>query len=211
MRASFHVACPPLVPCRIALLATALLCPAVQVGAYYIPLTHLVETAGSRSGLSGERDPSICLLYQGGSCKAQEHCRQIHAEAGFITRMRELHRVNNDCCVKHGDVWSHTSEFNTLLAKYQGAFVISARSARGQMLYVPKAYVAHTAPMVTSLRLLWDSQVDALRPPSPFTMMYRTLWNTVSLVQRIPQMSLKKRGFILKKIPHNGPHSISQK
>jgi hypothetical protein len=72
--------------------------------------------------------------------------------------MRELHRVNNDCCVKHGDVWSHTSEFNTLLAKYQGAFVISARSARGQMLYVPKAYVAHTAPMVTSLRLLWDSQ-----------------------------------------------------
>ena len=114
-----------------------------RVGAYTVPLSHCAETVGRTDAQNGKRDVSICLLYQKGTCKAQKKCRQVHADQNFVTQLRDMQETNNDCCVRCGDVYSHLSEFNTLLDKYTGAFVVKARVPKTQVCVCAPPHVRH--------------------------------------------------------------------
>ena len=103
-----------------------------QVGAYFVPLAQCQDSVGCTDAQKGRRDVSICLLYQNGTCRAEQHCRQVHADRRFVTHMRDLSHANNNCCVHHGDVYSHLSEFNTLLSKYQ----VAGRGFRNLSIWV---------------------------------------------------------------------------
>eukprot|EP01059_Diplonema_ambulator_P037297 TRINITY_DN9792_c1_g1_i1.p1 TRINITY_DN9792_c1_g1~~TRINITY_DN9792_c1_g1_i1.p1 ORF type:complete len:320 (+),score=81.61 TRINITY_DN9792_c1_g1_i1:75-1034(+) len=80
--------------------------PANRTGKIQIPIDITTETVGRSEWLDTEgdhkKDVSLCMLYQQRRCNAGVKCNQIHADKGYIARLRqEAEMANPRCCPYH--------------------------------------------------------------------------------------------------------------
>jgi hypothetical protein len=84
--------------------------PCNRTGKITIPLHHIIETRGLSEYQSGQdirsKDLSLCLLFQKGRCNAGARCHQIHAQAGYVDKLRSQAANCRTCCALHGDCFS---------------------------------------------------------------------------------------------------------
>lgn len=65
-----------------------------------VPECHLLPTRGLEEyrAAPGTRDISLCCLFQKGRCRAQQSCRQVHADRNFVTALRAAQTDRARCC-----------------------------------------------------------------------------------------------------------------
>ena len=88
--------------------------PMNRTGKIEIPANAdvLIPTLGMKEylGSVGQRDYSLCLLYQAGHCNAGDRCHQIHVRPEYVERLRHQAGAST-CCRRHGDGRSNEPEY----------------------------------------------------------------------------------------------------
>ena len=70
-----------------------------------VPERHLLPTRGldEYRAAPGTRDISLCCLFQKSRCRAQQQCRQVHADRAFVATLRAAHTQKPRCCAACAD------------------------------------------------------------------------------------------------------------
>eukprot|EP01004_Peranema_trichophorum_P008286 NODE_703_length_2439_cov_71.008636_g604_i0.p1 GENE.NODE_703_length_2439_cov_71.008636_g604_i0~~NODE_703_length_2439_cov_71.008636_g604_i0.p1 ORF type:complete len:367 (+),score=40.24 NODE_703_length_2439_cov_71.008636_g604_i0:5-1105(+) len=113
-------------------------------GKLWLPSRGIVETNGTLryreiiTGNSNLREPSLCILFQEGKCKAGSNCNQIHADPEVVQSLRARTRT---CCLAHGHRPSNEESFKSAFLSRDDPLQMCTTQGT---FNIPRCWVART-------------------------------------------------------------------